>query len=174
MTQTRYLVVGEVVKPHGIHGEVVVRSVTDRPELRFTPGARLLLGPDESSLEPVEVSRARPFKDGYLVTFEPAGDRGRAEVIRGWWLFTGVENLPAPAEDTYYYHQLVGIAVCDRSGAGIGRVSAIRDLGPYALLEVSRGEGENFFLPLVDEFVVEVNLEAGRLTVQLPAGLLDG
>jgi len=173
VSQRKYLVVGEVVKPHGIRGEVSVKLATDRPEVRFAVGARLLLGLDEESLEPVEVAGARPFKNGYLVKFESVTDRSQAEAIRGWLLFVGVEDLP-PAEDgAFYHHELVGLPVMDEGGAELGRIHGVQNLGPYDLLEVRRGDGGSFFLPLVDRFVIAVDLEAGRLLVRLPDGLLD-
>jgi len=52
------VLVGEILKAHGIHGEVVVRSLSENPA-RFTPGAQLLVGADPAGAQPLVVAAAR-------------------------------------------------------------------------------------------------------------------
>jgi len=77
-----FLQVGEIIKPHGVHGEVGVKSVTERPDLRFRPGGELWLGPDEDHLEPVILRSVRKHKQGYLIFFESISDRTSVHEMR--------------------------------------------------------------------------------------------
>ena len=169
----KYLLVGEIIKPHGIRGEVGVRSQAGRPDVRLSPQSELYLGPDENSLQPVVVSAARPFKQGYLLRFDSVGDRDAAEKLRGWRLYIPEDQALKPERGQYFQHQLIGLTLEDDSGNELGRVAAVLELPVYELLEVSREGKKNYYVPLVEEFVREVDLEAGRLRVSLPEGLMD-
>ena len=168
-----YLQVGRIIKPHGVHGEVGVKSLTERPDLRFRPGEELLLGPDESNLEPVTLRSVRSYKEGYLVFFESITDRNAAERMRGWQLFISSDQVPEPGEGRYYHHQLIGLAVQDESGSILGRVSRVLEHPGQDLLEVTLSKGKRVLMPMVQEIVLEVNLDQETLTVSPPEGLLD-
>jgi len=170
-----FLQVGEIIKPHGVHGEVGVKSLTERPDLRFRPGEKLWLGPDADNLEPVTLSSVRIYKQGYLVLFESVTDRNAVEGMRRWKLFIPAEQAAEPEEGRFYHHQLIGLSVLDESGGVIGRVSMVIENPGQDLLEVrlSSQSGKQVLLPLVEEIVREINLGAGTLTVHLPEGLLD-
>jgi len=171
--ETKYLLVGRIVKPHGIRGEVGVKSLTERPDLRFRPGSELYIGPDQSSLQKVVISAARPFKKGYLVAFENIGNRNEAERIREWSVFILRRNAAKPEEDNYYHHELIGMMLEDDSGNELGRVCAVLEFEVYDLLEIERSGGDNYYVPLVDEFIHEVDPAAGRIRASLPDGLME-
>jgi len=171
--ETEYLLVGQIVKPHGIRGEVGVKSLTERPDLRFRPGSELYIGPDQRSLQKIAISAARPFKKGYLVAFQSIETRNQAERIREWSLYILRQDAAKPEEDAYYHHELIGLILEDDKGNELGRVRAVLELEAYDLLEIERGGGENFYVPLVDEFIVDMDPAAGRIRAVLPDGLMD-
>jgi len=171
--QAKYLLVGWIVKPHGIRGEVGVKSLTERPALRFQPGSELYLGPDQSKLQKAVIGSVRPFKQGYIVAFDNIEDRNGAERIRGWDIYIRRQDAVQPGEDAYYHHELIGLTIEDESGDELGRVCAVLETEAYDLLEVEREDGGNFYVPLLDEFIHEVNPGAGRIRASLPDGLMD-
>lgn len=67
-----------MLRAHGVHGAVLVEQLTNQPG-RFSPGARLLVGPD---LVPMTVSDASPYKGRLLVRLAEVTDRGAAEMLR--------------------------------------------------------------------------------------------
>src|ERR1700691_2116754 len=84
-----------------------------------------------------------------------------------------IETLrPAKDEpDEFYYADLVGLAVVDRSGQPLGTVVAVHNFGAGDLIELRRAEGKpTQLLPFDEATVPEVDLAAGRLVVELPAG----
>ena len=92
------VLVGEVIRPHGVRGELVVIPHSDVRQ-RFECGAELLIG-DGSRTLVVESSRAH--KKSLLVRFEGISDRDQAEAVRGLALYVERSTSPPIKEpDTY-------------------------------------------------------------------------
>ncbi len=161
------------MKPHGVRGEVAVHLQTDRPGVRFAPGAEVLLDG-----EPAAIVSSRPHQGRWLVRFEGIGDRTAAEGLRGAVL-TAPPLDGDDETDTFWVHELVGLTVLDEHGGVIGEVTDHIELSPsagYDMLEVRRPSGAELLLPAVDELVEARETEEGELVlvvVDPPAGLLD-
>ena len=153
------LEVGRIVKPHGLRGEVVVELTSNRTE-RVAPGSVLA-----AAAGPLEVERSRPFEatgpGRWIVAFRGVVDRSDAESLRGVVLLAE----PVDDPDGLWVHQLVGSIVLDGTGTVIGTVEAVEANPASDLLVLDTGA----LIPL--RFVV--GHSGGRLTVDLPDGLLD-
>jgi len=170
------VVVGRIGRPHGVRGQVTVEVRTDDPDLRFAPGATLLTEPPTRGPLTVEAARwhsgtllltlARP--DGAVVT-----DREGADELRNTQLLVPVEELPELADpDSFYDHQLVGLAVELVVGSVIGEVTGVRHEGTE-LLVVRRPGRSELLVPFVSAMVPTVDLAGGRVVIDPPEGLLD-
>ena len=157
------LEVGTVVRPHGLHGEVVVVLVTNRLE-RLAPGS-VLAGRSRSSTTGADLSltvaQSRPFQRRFLVRFEHVEDRDHAEHLRG------VVLLAEPLEDAgaLFVHELIGSELVDSAGRSHGRIVAV-EANPASDLLV--GEA-GWLVPL--RFVVST--QPGRVVVDVPEGLFE-
>jgi 16S rRNA processing protein RimM len=167
-------VVGRVVKPHGIHGELVVEPRTDSPEIRFAAGARLLAGYRDGRSVPFTVTAARSHTGRLLVRFEQVPDRNAAEDARGVLLSATVDELPAIDDpDEYYDHQLEGLAVVTLDGTAVGTLREVRHGAGTDLLIVDAPDGREVLVPFVAAIVPEVDVPGGRIVLDPPEGLLD-
>jgi 16S rRNA processing protein RimM len=167
------LVVGRVVRPHGVRGEVVVQPLTDAPD-RFTAGVELALG-DPEQAEPLRrlvVAAARDDRGWLLVSFDGVADRDAAEPLRGGLLSIPREAARPLAPDEFWSHQLVGLAVFDREGTRRGVVDDVLPGTAHDLLAVRLDGGASVLVPAVAALVT-VELDAGRLVVDAVPGLLD-
>ena len=154
------LEVGQVVKPHGLKGEVIVSMITNRPEERLTSG--FVFTTDRGDLTLVW---ATPHQGRWIVAFEGVRDRDGAEALRGTVLMA--EPLAGGADDdTLWIHELIGAEVVDVDGRSHGSVEAVEANPASDLLVLPGGK----LVPLV--FVVG-GPTAGRLVIDPPAGLLD-
>jgi 16S rRNA processing protein RimM len=171
-----HLVVGHLSKPHGTRGELVVWPLTDRPDEVFAPGRRLFLGTDKGEAEdpPTEVvvEASRPHKRGVLVRLAGVADRNAAEALVTRYLLIPAAESDEPEEGEFYYHQLLGLMVETEDGAEVGRVREVYETEPTHLLEV-KGAGAVHLIPLSRRIVRLVDVEAGRLVIEPPEGLLD-
>lgn len=169
-----FLAVGRLGRPHGTGGEITVRPLTDHPESTFAPGVVLLPGEDapDPELPPLEVTGSRPFRQGWLVTFDGVTARTEAEALRGRYLYRAAADVEPLAEGEVFQHELVGLEVVTVTGETVGRVTAVYELRPAELLEV-RDDGRSHMIPFVKDVIVEVDVAGGRLVVDPPEGLLD-
>lgn len=172
-TDDELAVVGRVVKPHGIRGELVVEPLSDVPD-RLGPGMQVEVGD-----EPCVVTGVRPHKGRLLLAVEGVSDRTEAERLRG----AEVRAAPLALEDQEHLmaSELVGLEVRREDGAVVGTVAALLELpttAGYDLLEVTRPDGTALLLPAVEELVeVEVAADGhtvtGLVVVDPPDGLLE-
>ena len=162
------VIVGKVVRPHGLAGEVVVEVETDVEE-RFDPGSTMRLG---ASGRRVEVASARPFGDRLLVRFAGFEDRTAVEGLRGLELTVERGEVPIAPAGSFYHFELLDCRCSDRALGELGRVVALHEDGGGVLLEVERGEGR-ILVPFVEAFVVRVDVEGRRIDLDLPPGLVD-
>jgi 16S rRNA processing protein RimM len=140
--------VGRVGRPHGLEGAFVVDDASDDPG-RFAVGARLLVDGDPA--EVVESKRA----GGRLIV------RLDREAERGAELCVSRAELAAPGEDEYYVFQLVGLPVEEDGGRILGRVQEVAPGVANDVLELDTGVA----LPVVEDCVLSVDLERGRILV---------
>lgn len=171
------LVVGRVVKSHGVRGELVVDVRTDSPEERFAPGTRLLgrIGRGDAAIDrEVTVDAARNHSGRLLVRLAGVADRDAADALRGMLLLVDSDALPEPEDpDEFHDHQLVGLRVLDTAGAELGEVTEVVHTPGGELLSVRLAAGADALVPFVLEMVPDVDLAAGTCTIDPPEGLLD-
>ena len=168
------VVVGRIGRPHGIRGEVTVEVRTDSPDVRFAPGAVLTTEP--ARLGPITVAAARWHSGRLLLAAAGVHDRTGAEALRGAVLSAEVDDDEVPEDpEEFYDHQLRGLAVVAIADAAdvIGVVEDVLHLPGQDLLSVRRGDGREVLVPFVAEIVTGIDLDSGRVTVDLPPGLLD-
>lgn len=165
--------VGRVLRPHGVRGEVVVEVLSDVPD-RLAPGSRMTAswhGRSPRPPRPVTVETHRPHKSGALVRFTGVEDRDRAEELREAWLEVDRSEVPEAPEGTYYWYELLGCR-CWSDGEELGEVTDLLEDGGGLLLVVSDGERQ-VPIPFVQSFLKDVDVERGRIELDLPPGLLE-
>jgi 16S rRNA processing protein RimM len=161
-----YLVLGIIVAPFGVRGEVKVLLDTDFPEL-VLDATHLYLG------EPpvlFQVEWARMHKGMVRLKVAGCDDRNAAEFFRKQLVQIKMEEAPIPGEGEYYYHQLLDLEVWTDEGECLGQVVDIWSIGSNEVILVRGRQGE-ILLPAVESVVREVDLDAGRLFVHLLEGL---
>jgi 16S rRNA processing protein RimM len=162
--------VGEILRPHGVRGEVAIKTHTENPE-RFAAGARLLVGTEPGRAALMEVVSHRG-EGRAIVRFAGIEDRNAAEGLRGRLVFVPAAEVPAAGEDAYWPHQLAGLTVVDASGRLLGVLHDVVPGGEHDLWEVETGHGV-VRVPAVREIVRSVDLETGLVTLEPPIGLFE-
>ncbi|WP_345474285.1 ribosome maturation factor RimM [Glutamicibacter ectropisis] len=163
------LQVARIGKPHGIRGEVTVQVLTDNPEERFTAGEELIVV--DGPVKTLTVKNARWNKTILLLSFKEINDRNQAETLRGARLEIEVSDEPEDESDEWYEHELLDLKVM-LDGQQVGVITALRTNPAQDLLVFEDTEGNEIYLPFVDEFVPEIDPEAGIVVITPPAGLL--
>jgi 16S rRNA processing protein RimM len=171
------LLVGRVVKAHGVSGEVVVEVRTDDPAARFASGSTLRAkdsraGGQERSYV---VAHVREHGGRLLVRLAGVDDRDTADALRGSLFVVDADDLPPIDEpDTYYDHQLEGLRVRTTTGQDVGVVAEVLHTAAGELLAVKRlDDGGEVLVPFVSAIVTSVSLDDRVVEIGPPEGLLD-
>jgi len=166
-----WLIVGRVRKPHGVHGDVLVKILTDFPE-RLQEGVEFGRGPEDGPSVFHEVHRVRYHKRSWLLSVKGLRDCDAVQGWRGEFLFLPEQALDELPEGYYYEHHLVGLDCRSPSGEELGSVVGVDSEAIQTRLLIRRGRRE-FLVPYVPEIVTAVDLEGGTVTIDAPVGLLD-
>ncbi len=169
-TSARQVQLGVIGAPHGVKGEVRVKSFTADPMAIGDYGPLSL--DDERTLSIVSL---RPQGDMLVVRFDGVTTREQAAALTNRVLHVDRTVLPEVGdEDEFYHADLVGLAVIDESGEEIGKVVGLQDFGAGDILEIRLGGGRSVLIPFTKAAVPVIDLSGGRVVVdRIAAGLVD-
>jgi len=166
--EPRYLAVGRVLRPHGVHGELKVEILTDFPE-HLTDVATVYIGPQQRAYT---LTHVRSHGKALLLTLKECPDRNTAEMLRGTLVHIAFNNA-VPLEDEEYYHfQVIGLQVKTEEGTHLGEVVDVLQAPGANDVFVIQGPDGEVLLPVIKEVVLDLNFETGQVLVHLLPGLL--
>ncbi|MBS3742718.1 MAG: 16S rRNA processing protein RimM [Wenzhouxiangellaceae bacterium] len=155
--------IGRLNGAWGAAGWVKIYSLTQPPENIFE------YQPWRTSVSPgfLHVRQWRRQGPRLVAQVEEIDTRDRAEELQGAALFIERSDLPRAGEDSWYWHDLIGLAVFNREGQHLGQVKGLLDAGVHDVLEIRRGAAQpDLLVPFVPgHFVDEVDTAARRITV---------
>ncbi len=169
-----WLIIGEIVAPQGLRGEVRINPSSDFPERFLKSGQRWLQSKDEEP-QKVELLSGRqiPGKSIYVVSFLGIDDRAKAELLVGKKVLVNSNQRPKLQEGEFHLLDLVGLKVKQVSdGLEIGEIVDLTSPG-NDLLEVQLTSGKKVLIPFVKEIVPKIDLLEGWAIISPPPGLLD-
>jgi 16S rRNA processing protein RimM len=165
------IVIGRVVRPHGLLGEVSVEILTDFPE-RFKEGLAVRLSGPDGETRDARIASVRPHGGRALVRFEGIADPGGAASLRDFDLSVGRDEVAARPEGFVFHWEIEGCEALDRAGRPLGVVTELADVGGRPLLIVATPGGARD-VPFARPIVVSVDVAKKRIVLDPPPGLLD-
>lgn len=156
------IMMGVILSPHGIKGDVMVKSFAE------VPADIAAYGPLESAdgQRTFDLSIVRETHKGLTARIAGFDDRTAVEALKGTELYLPRDRLPEPTTDAYYHADLIGLSVVDPDGNAIGTVKAVQNFGASDILEIAKdGTGDIDMVPFTDAFVADVCLETRKITV---------
>lgn len=171
-----YYKVGTIVNTHGIRGELRVVATTDFPEQRFKKGSKLAVFKDDKATNPIDtitINSSRQHKGFTLITLAGFDNINDVLKYKGTVLKVAEENLTDNDLDDgqYYYHQIIGLNVVTEDGQTLGKIKEIMAPGANDVWVVERPGQDDLLLPVIDQVVKTIDLDAGQVTVELMEGL---
>jgi 16S rRNA processing protein RimM len=164
-----FLAVGKLRRPHGVHGEMIMDILTDFPE-RLRPGVMLYLGAER---QPQRVQKLRAYNKGLLIAFEGYLTPESLTRFRNQIAWVRADDRPPLPAGEYYHHQWIGLRIVDEKGKPLGRIMEILETGANDVLVVQPEFGAEMLLPVIDQVILDVNLEAGEMRVHVLPGILN-
>ena len=151
------LVIGKIVKPQGIRGEVKVLPFTDEAEV-FENIARVFIEGQEYKVLSVRTGGGMAY-----LSLRGVPDRNAAELLRGKELSVPRTEAPSPGEGRYYISDLLGSEIVTEDGELLGVLKEIRPAATD-IYTVER-DGKETLFPAADGVVLKVDIEAKKITV---------
>ncbi|MCA9784008.1 MAG: 16S rRNA processing protein RimM [Calditrichaeota bacterium] len=170
-----YIDIGRILRPKGLDGELWVEAWSDDPGRLVDLDEFYFLR--DGRRQRLELSDA-VFENGkLLVRFTGVDDRDSAELLKGIVLQIHRRDLPELDPDEFFLADLVGLAAELEDGRPVGRVDDVMDMPASPLLVIVCGEHEAL-VPVIREFLTEVDVPGGRVVIRpidgmLPKGMLD-
>ncbi|WP_421763294.1 ribosome maturation factor RimM [Ekhidna sp.] len=160
---------GEVIKTHGLNGEVSISLEVDFPNEYQNLESVFL--EQQGKLVPFFIDTLQINRDKALIKFEDIDSLDDAKAIVKSKLYLPLNSLPELEPGQYYFHDLIGCMVFE-GDAELGHIKEVIDLNGNQLLVVEAKEKE-ILIPLKDEILTHVDIPSKKVNVDLPDGLLD-
>lgn len=162
--EPEYLVIGKVLRPHGVRGELRIQMHSHHPS-HLSQVETVYLGEDH---RPHKLKSFRLHQRILLMTLEGFDDRDKADTLREELVSVKVDQAVPLEEGEYFYHQIIGLSVVTDEGEVLGAVAEIIRTGANDVYVV-RGQGGEVLLPAIRSVILKI--EPPQMIVHLLPGL---
>lgn len=162
------VVIGKIVAPVGIRGEVKVIVLTDFPE-RFNVGSEIMLKPPKGESRRVKIELQRPTKGGLTIKLEGVDTRNDAEALRDAQFVIDKSEVATLPEGEFYVFDIIGLRVVTDDGRECGEVVEVLQGGANDVYVTSTG----LCIPALRDVVVGVDVDKREMVIRPVPGLLD-
>lgn len=169
----RYLLLGEILRPHGIGGELRMRILTDYPE-RLPALKTVYLGrdPESPDVQPYLLRGVRFHQHYALLRLNGITDRDQADRLRECLVMVAIEDAVPLETGEVYLFQLIGLTVQTEDGRSLGKIIEVLETGANDVYIVSSPQHGEVLIPATGDTILKTDIENGCVVVKLPEGLL--
>jgi 16S rRNA processing protein RimM len=162
---------GKIVKKYSFKGELLIKLDSDDPEI-YTKMESVFVEKNKS-LIPFFIERSSLHKSELLrVKFEDINNDEDTDPLLKCDLYLPLEFLPKLTGNKFYYHEIIGYTVEDKNFGEVGTITGVNDSTSQALFEIDRN-GKEVLIPLIDDFIKNVDRETKTLQLEVPKGLIE-
>lgn len=163
--------VGVIASTHGVRGEVKVFPTTD-DAARFNMLKQVTLDTGKEQVL-LEIEHVKFFKNMVILKFRGYDNINDIEKYKSRDLLIPRGQAVELKKDEYFIADLIGLNVVTDKGEALGTLKDVLETGANDVYIVARPGGKELLLPAIGDCILDVDLEAGRMTVHIMDGLLD-
>jgi len=163
-----FVEIGLFIGPHGIKGEVKVKSFTEIPENLFVY-EEFFLG---NQTKPIKLKLVRKIKQNFICIVEDVKTRNEAEKFKNLILYVRRDNLPSLNDDEFYQRDLLDFQVYNLERHNLGFVASFNDFGGGLLVEVEKNK-KRFYLPIGKPFLKDINYKDKEVILNIDPGFIE-
>lgn len=163
-------VVGQVLKPQGIKGEIKVNSISPNPE-RFKSLKKIYI--QKENLDTYSIESVRISNKFVFLKLLGINNREDTETLRGCDILIDESDLIKLSPGEYFVHEVIGCQVVSEDGLKLGEVIDISQYSSNDVYVVKNEAGKEVLIPATIEVIKQVDIEQKRIVVHLLEGLLD-
>lgn len=161
---------GKITRRRGLKGNVVLKLDTDQPEMYQKLSS--IFVEINGLLVPFFVEKAQWSKhDALTISFKNATEQ-LIEQSLGRNVFLPLSTLPPLKGNKFYYHEVIGFEIREEDGKTCGNISSINDQTAQHYFMLMLADKE-VIIPIIKDWIVEVNRDEKYIKMQLPEGLMD-
>ncbi len=164
-----YLELGQIVNTRGLRGEIKVNPYTENME-RFEEFQKVYVKTKKETKEYI-IERVSYSKNQVILKLKGIDHIDYAEKLRGGMIIVMKQDLEPLPEGVYYLADLIGLDVYTESGDLLGKVDDIYNTGANDIYVVKDELGKQKLLPGIDEVIKQIDLDNGKIIVNLIEGL---
>jgi 16S rRNA processing protein RimM len=165
----RFVVLGAVTGAYGVKGWVRIQPCADDPLAWGAMSRWWLAQPgrtdEDATWRAVDLRACRAQGKAIVATLAEVNDRDAASGLTGLLVGAPRHAAPKTGDNEYYWSDLIGLAVVNRAGIGLGAVETLLDTGAGCVLVVRDGTGAERLIPFVGAVIDEVNVDRRRIGV---------
>ena len=154
MSNNVWVEIGSILGPHGINGQVKIKSFTELPEGMFLY-KNLFIGNEQ---KPIKIKLVRKIKHNLICTVENIKTRNEAETIRNLILYVKRDEFPLLNDNEFYQRDLLNFEVFNLKRESFGFIISFNDFGGGQLVEVEN-LNKRFYLPIGKTFLKNINYQ---------------
>ncbi len=161
---------GKITRRHGLHGNVFLKLDTDQPEM-YTKLDTVFVDIN-GLLVPFFIAKQAWSKGETLIVSFKNSTEALVDQVVGKDVYLPLSGLPQLTGKKFYYHEVVGFEIREEDGKSCGIIETINDQTGqhYFVLTLA---GKQIVIPIIRDWILELNREEKFLKMSLPEGLMD-
>lgn len=161
---------GKITRKHGLDGKVVLKLDTDQPE--FYNKLEGIFIEINGLLVPFFVDKQQWSKaDTKLISFKNSTEAMVEQSINKN-VYLPLSTLPKLTGKSFYYHEVIGYQLKDENSISFGTIQYVNDQTAQHFF-ITDLEGKEVVVPIIKDWILEINRDEKVITMQLPEGLLE-
>lgn len=168
MDKTR---IGKIMNTHGVRGEMKVAPLTDDPS-RYDVLEHVFIEDRKKRYTEYEVEGVRYHKEHVLIKLKGIDDMDAAKLHKNHYLAINNSDRMPLEEGAYYISDLIGLEVYE-DDTKLGTLKEVLQPGANDVYVLDSTLYPELCIPALKTVILSVDLEAGRMNVKLPKGLVD-
>jgi len=166
-----YIEIGQIVNTVGLKGELKVKPITDNID-RFNNLKEIFVD-KKGNLEKLTISKVRYYKNMVILTLKDVDTVEKAEEYKGYYLKINRKDAVDLEEDEYFIVDLIGLDVFKLTGENLGKIVDVFPTGSNDVYVIKDNEGKQILIPAISKVVKTVDIENGKMIVELLRGMED-
>ncbi len=161
--EQRMIEMGVFSAPHGVRGQIKLRSYTENPEDIVRYGALT-----DAHGRQYSIRITGQAGDMLLASVEGINDRNAAEKLKNITLYVPRSALPKPKKGQYYQEDLRGLSVFTEGGAAYGTILSVHNFGAGTLVNIELAGGGDEYMPFNPAVFPKIDIENKRAVIDPP------
>ncbi len=174
LLKDNFICIGTLGRSHGVKGEITAKLDLDIEELYHNHKDFFLMLEESDLLIPYRVISYRPKHGSCLLGLSKIENKELADKLTNSpiWL---AKDLLADVEEVSFnsFAQLEDFTLYTSEDKLVGQINEVDESTINTVLYVLSPKGEEHIIPFAEELITELNIEDGKLSMQIPEGLLD-